>query len=241
MSNLALRSHSGACQKWMNEWMNIPFILLYFGIFFTEFVMMIILYDVRLYSMFRSLTPPSANFPDVWAVNVIWLVCSVKQDAQDLSLTSISTYNHLHAKMLMSSLALSVSGLLHDKSCSQTVDVEYVTAASQLFIHFFNIIIDAVASTTELGTYQPLLLDQEFKKASVPNSKCRSVTAAAFNNYASESQTNAGANGLGLGCDIAISPIVWCIIKCNPCRSYWMNYCQWCVTNCTVICICMCL
>ena len=84
-------------------------------------------------------------------------MCSVKQDAQDLSLTSISTYNHLHAKLLMSSLALSVSGLLHDKNCSQTVDVEYINAASQLFIHFFNIIIDTVASPTEIGTYQPVI------------------------------------------------------------------------------------
>jgi len=78
----------------------------------------------------------------------------VKQDAQDVTLTSITTYNHQHAKLLLSSLALSVSGLLHDRNSSQAVDTEYVTAASQLFIHCFNIVIDTLAKSATLGKYQ---------------------------------------------------------------------------------------
>jgi len=71
----------------------------------------------------------------------------VKQEAEDVTLTSITTYNHHHAKLLLCSLSLSVSGLLHDK----TVDVEYLKSASQLFIHCFNIVIDMLASSTKLG------------------------------------------------------------------------------------------
>ena len=76
---------------------------------------------------------------------------SVKQDAKDLTLTNITTYNHYHAKLLLSSLALSVSGLLHGKNCTRTIDGEYVASASQLFIHCFNIIVDRLAATNELG------------------------------------------------------------------------------------------
>jgi len=75
----------------------------------------------------------------------------VKQNEQDLTLTKITAYNHHHAKLLLSSLALSVSGLLHDKTCSRAVDAEYVTAASQLFVHCFNIIVDGLATTPQLG------------------------------------------------------------------------------------------
>ena len=84
---------------------------------------------------------------------MICLLVSVKQDAKDLSLTSITTYNHYHAKLLLSSLTLSISGLLHDKNCMQTVDVEYFNAASQLFIHCFSIVVDRLATNTKLGKY----------------------------------------------------------------------------------------
>jgi len=71
---------------------------------------------------------------------------------------NITTYNHHHAKLLLSSLALSVSGLLHDKNSTQTVDIEYMTAASQLFIHCFDIILNTLAASTKLGKYQLLLM-----------------------------------------------------------------------------------
>jgi len=77
----------------------------------------------------------------------------VKQSDEDLTLASISAYNHHHAKLLLSSLALSVSGFLHDKSCSQAAEVDYVTTASQLFIHCFNIVVDKLASSAKLGKF----------------------------------------------------------------------------------------
>ena len=78
-------------------------------------------------------------------------------DAQDVTLTSITTYNRHHAKLLLSSLALSVTGLLHEKNGSQPVDAEYIRAASQLFVHCFNIIIDTLTTSVELGKYQLLV------------------------------------------------------------------------------------
>jgi len=77
----------------------------------------------------------------------------VKQNEQDATLTTITAYNHHHAKLLLSSLALSVSGFLHDKSCSQAVDAEYVTIASQLFTHCFSIVVDRLTATSKLGKY----------------------------------------------------------------------------------------
>jgi len=82
-------------------------------------------------------------------------VISVKQDDQDSMLKCITTYNHHHAKLLLSSLALSVSGLLHSKNCSPRVDVEYVTAASQIFLQCFDVVIDRLSTATELGKYSP--------------------------------------------------------------------------------------
>jgi len=79
----------------------------------------------------------------------VWFL--VKQDAQDAALTNIATYNHYHAKLLLSSLALSVSGLLRDKNRMQTVDAEYFKAASQLFIHCFTIVTDRLTAGDKLG------------------------------------------------------------------------------------------
>lgn len=70
---------------------------------------------------------------------------------KDVTLTDIKTYIYNHSKLLLSSLALSVSGLLHDRNSCQTIDVEYVTAASQLFVHTFNIVVDVLASSAKLG------------------------------------------------------------------------------------------
>jgi len=84
---------------------------------------------------------------------------SVKQDAQDVTLTRITTYNHQHAKLLLSSLALSVSGVLHDRNSLQSaVDTEYITAASQLFIHCFNIVVDTLATSAKLGKCQLMFI-----------------------------------------------------------------------------------
>jgi len=84
-------------------------------------------------------------------LDVILLVVSVKQNDQDVTLTTITAYNHHHAKLLLSSLALSISGFLHDTSGTRAIDAEYITVASQLFNHCFSIVIDRFAVTAKLG------------------------------------------------------------------------------------------